>query len=134
MTERINIPTYDADLIFMFDVKRDRVKKYVKKTWGFELEGLNNDYSAITVDMEDLTWLIYVPDTERQDMIWLTKTLSHEANHVTLQLMRKVGVEDDEAICYCQDNLLGEMLYSVLKRKKLESKQKKERKKKKAES
>lgn len=43
------------------------------------------------------------------------RTLSHEANHVILQLMSRLGIEDDETTCYAQDHLLGEMLEKVLK-------------------
>ena len=48
-----------------------------------------------------MTWLIYVPDTDSSDdPLWLIRTLSHEANHVALQMMDKRGVEDDESIGY----------------------------------
>jgi hypothetical protein len=31
-------------------------------------------------------------------------------------MMKKIGVEDDETICYTQDNLLGELLKRCLKK------------------
>ena len=43
--------------------------------------------------------------------------VSHEANHVTLQLRKRIGVQDDEVVCYTQDNLLGELLRKTLTQK-----------------
>ena len=55
----------------------------------------------MTADLGNMTWLIYVPDTDSSDdPLWLIRTLSHEANHVALQMMDKLGVEDDETVCY----------------------------------
>lgn len=102
----------------MRDVGVQTVKRYIKKNHVFEVENLEDDYSGLTVDMDGMTWLVYVPDTSAGDLVWLVRTLSHEANHVALQMMRKIGVEDDETICYVQDNLLGQLLSRVIKTEK----------------
>ena len=108
---RIHIPTFDTDVLFFHDVDRARVKKYVMKNFGVEMERFDEtEFSGLTVDLDGMTWLVYVPSTTNGDLVWLTTTLSHEANHVTLQLMEKICVKDDETTCYCQDNLLGQLL------------------------
>lgn len=119
MTASIRIPTFDADIILIHDVGRDYVKRYAQRKFGCQIEKLYDEFSGLTVDADNMTWIVYIPDTQLGDFVWLVKTLSHEANHVTLQMMRKIGVQDDETMCYCQDNLLGEMLKKVMKRKKL---------------
>lgn len=122
MTARIRIPTFDATIVYMWDVDKVNLKRYVNKKYKFDIENLHEQFAGITVSLDNLSWLIYVPDTGADDLIWLARTLSHEANHVILQLMKAVGVEDEETICYAQDNLLGELLrYSIkgmIKKKK----------------
>lgn len=100
MTKKINIPTFEATIIFMYDVDRKALKKYAKRLNIFEIKDIDDEFSGITMDVGDMTWIIYIPDTDANDFIWLIRTLSHEANHVILQLMEKVGVHDDETICY----------------------------------
>lgn len=123
MTASIRIPTFDADIILIHDVGRDCVKRYAQRKFGCQIEKLYDEFSGLTVDADNMTWIVYIPDTQLGDFVWLVKTLSHEANHVTLQMMRKIGVQDDETMCYCQDNLLGEMLKKVMKRRKPPRKQ-----------
>lgn len=118
MTENIKIHTFEADVVFVCDVDRSHVRRYLKRRYGFEMDRLDEEYSGITVELQGMSWMIYVPDTDVGDFTWLVRTLSHEANHVVLQMMRKIGVEDDETICYTQDNLLGELLRKVLRRGK----------------
>ena len=130
MTQKIKIPTFDAEIVFVSDVEKDYVIKYVKRRYGFEIERIEQEFLGITVELDLMSWMIYIPDTEQVDFIQLVRTLSHESNHVVLQLMRKVGVQDDETVCYCQDNILGELLKKVMKKKKKkESSEKIQRKK-----
>ena len=114
MTSRIKIPTFDSVVVFMHDVDRSVLQKYAQKN-HIEIDDLDEEFSGITVEMDFNVWLVYLPVTKNADLIWLVRTLSHEANHVILQLMKRLGIEDDETTCYAQDHLLGEMLEKVLK-------------------
>lgn len=114
MTSRIKIPTFDSTVVFMHDVDRSVLQKYAQKH-DIQIEDLDEEFSGITVELDFNVWLVYLPVTRNSDLVWLVRTLSHEANHVILQLMRRLGIEDDETTCYAQDHLLGEMLERVLK-------------------
>ena len=114
MTSRIKIPTFDSTVVFMHDVDRSVLQKYAMKH-SIEIENHEEEFSGITVELDYNVWLVYLPVTKNADLIWLVRTLSHEANHVILQLMQRLGIEDDETTCYAQDHLLGEMLERVLK-------------------
>jgi hypothetical protein len=119
MTSRIRIPTFDATVVFVRDVDRDCLQRYLKREYSYEIENIDDDFSGIAAEIGNMTWLIYVPDTNYgNDIVWLARTLSHEANHVALQMMKKIGVKDDETVCYTQDNILGELLKRCLKKKK----------------
>ena len=118
MTAKIHIPTFETDVIFITDKDRDYIRKYLKRNFFIEIDNLNDDFSGITVYLRDMVWMIYVPDTKMGDFIWLIKTLSHESTHVVLQMVKKIGITDDEAICYIQDNLLGQLLKKITKKRK----------------
>jgi hypothetical protein len=117
MTSKIRIPTFDATVVFVRNVDKKYLQRYLKREYSYEIENLDDEFSGIAAELGNMTWLIYIPDTEYEDdLVWLVRTLSHEANHVVLQMMKKIGVEDDETICYTQDNLLGELLKRCLKK------------------
>lgn len=64
MTAKINIPTFDANVIFVFDISISSLKRYISKQFNIEIDNLSNDFAGITLDLENLSWLIYIPDTK----------------------------------------------------------------------
>ena len=113
MTSRIRIPTFDAEVVFIFDADKGTVERFLNRLAKLKTERLQDEYVGITLDIGNMTWVIYIPDTTPMDDIQLVRTLSHETTHVVLQLLDRVGVQDDETFCYSQDSLLGMLLEKV---------------------
>lgn len=85
MISRIKIPTFEAEVVFIFNKDKDKVKKYVKRNFFVDIEHMEEDeYAGMTVDLDNMTWMIYLPDVDGLDLVELARTLSHEANHVVL--------------------------------------------------
>jgi hypothetical protein len=85
MTSKIRIPTFDATVVFVRNVDKKYLQRYLKREYSYEIENLDDEFSGIAAELGNMTWLIYIPDTEYEDdLVWLVRTLSHEAIHVAL--------------------------------------------------
>ena len=96
---------------------------HIFKTWGGVKRNSDKLIEAeiaqvINLKKERIRFFLYIKKVKKND-IETIKTLSHELDHLTFFVFEyygiRVGVRDQEAFCYFQEEVLGKVLRKLNK-------------------
>lgn len=115
MKIEIPIPIYDSLILLVVDEDINTLKQFSQSAANVDIGDVDIDIEkcgsgGMTLSTGNMIWCIYIPSTKELSDFNLIRVFSHEICHVVLELIKCVGVNDDEAFCYLQDWLLGKII------------------------
>lgn len=74
----------DAKVWLLYGIEPKQAKAWIKRKFQLDIKQLVEDaYSGITISINNLEWVVYIPMVESTTPIDLLKAIVHESTHVS---------------------------------------------------